>query len=943
MTAASMQKPYFSVIVPLYNQAGYVGEALNTLLNQTFGDWECIIVNDGSTDNSGEVALSYVQKDKRFRYYEKPNGGCGSALNEGLKHVQGEWICWLSSDDFFEPDKLENHVKAIEANPGIKFFYSLLYAYLEDTKQKLPQNLKYQAPNHDYQVLEFFRINYVHGNSFAMHHTVVQEVGNFNIELKQGQDFDMWLRISSKFKTKFMPLRTCTTRLHEAQTTNLFPEGGTFDSTRSLFDFTNAAAFQDIFPFSDITKPEEFEKFFRDIVIVNLDPEFFVNKLGANTLLIDKALDFATRTFSAGQREHIQTAITPFLDTLRFNVRNTNILHLLDKVDVTKDFVFKRHDLLAIARVQARQIAEQGYQKKSIIYERFIYNYTKGNDPHILFYGKADEKLAATLAPSMIFKWGVAAVSQKKNLYFHRFTICCEKCRQHFNFYTEFEYKNSAQSEYFLCPECKSTYFLDESLVNDYVIYHQQKHQHGNPAPAADKKPFAFIIPVADYLGGGTKVVFQYLAWLEQNNINCTVFTKGDPPDWIQCKSTFVKYESLAVIDFSGFDHVISFSVFEILELLSIVPLDKIVHLCQGYQGYHYGTTYDIMRSDKYIFDALHAIPVKLIVVSKHLEELFRTRFGRESLYIPNFIDHSVFYPRNGINRIPNSILFIGTPDHLLKNFIFLVMAVKHIMSQHPEIKPEIHLVTGHVLQNDEATGNDLSAETGVEIKCYHHIHPQEVAHLMHSVSVVCCTSWYEGFGLPMLEAMACGTPVITTNTMGTDVFCNDMVNSRVLHCQNGLGFAEALLAAFNEGNVLRQQQAKGIETAAHYNYNKSAEAFCKAIYELRGRVITIPFSHEAITPATDNKFLPVDIMIPVNGTNHPDNTYIAAFEESTPSTLRISFIYNADETSMGEIHSLHGKNLIHFLGVYNNPTLSELHDRALRAFRHRYVLLTFP
>ena len=84
--------PFFSILVPTYNQAQYLGEALDSLSTQTDPDWEAIIVNDGSTDNTADIIEAYCQKDSRFQAIHKPNGGTGSALNVGLDNVKGEWI-----------------------------------------------------------------------------------------------------------------------------------------------------------------------------------------------------------------------------------------------------------------------------------------------------------------------------------------------------------------------------------------------------------------------------------------------------------------------------------------------------------------------------------------------------------------------------------------------------------------------------------------------------------------------------------------------------------------------------------------------------------------------------------------------------------------------------------------------------------------------------------
>jgi glycosyltransferase involved in cell wall biosynthesis len=96
-----------SIIVPCYNQAQYLDEALQSVLDQTYSNWECIIVNDGSPDDTEEVAKQWLEKDNRFIYLKKENGGLSSARNAGLAIAVGEFIQFLDSDDLIEKRKLE--------------------------------------------------------------------------------------------------------------------------------------------------------------------------------------------------------------------------------------------------------------------------------------------------------------------------------------------------------------------------------------------------------------------------------------------------------------------------------------------------------------------------------------------------------------------------------------------------------------------------------------------------------------------------------------------------------------------------------------------------------------------------------------------------------------------------------------------------------------------
>ena len=99
--------PLVSIIIPCYNQGNLLVNALGSVLKQSLSAWECIIINDGSTDNSAEIAKAFCAKDKRFTYIYQQNGGSATARNTGLKHVQGKYIQFLDADDIIEIYKLE--------------------------------------------------------------------------------------------------------------------------------------------------------------------------------------------------------------------------------------------------------------------------------------------------------------------------------------------------------------------------------------------------------------------------------------------------------------------------------------------------------------------------------------------------------------------------------------------------------------------------------------------------------------------------------------------------------------------------------------------------------------------------------------------------------------------------------------------------------------------
>lgn len=116
-------QPLISVIIPCYNQAVYLPDALESLLRQTYNQWEAIIVNDGSPDNTGEVAAYYIAKDKRFKYIEKKNGGLSSARNAGISNSKGKFILPLDADDMIADTYIAEAISIFEKMPQVELVY----------------------------------------------------------------------------------------------------------------------------------------------------------------------------------------------------------------------------------------------------------------------------------------------------------------------------------------------------------------------------------------------------------------------------------------------------------------------------------------------------------------------------------------------------------------------------------------------------------------------------------------------------------------------------------------------------------------------------------------------------------------------------------------------------------------------------------------------------
>lgn len=143
-----MPNPLVTIIIPCYNYGRFLADALESLLAQTYPHWECIVVNDGSTDNTGDVANHYLQKDPRFKYIYQENEGVSGARNKALKQAAGAYIQLLDADDLLESDKLKLQVAFFEENTAVDLIYSNMIFFKDADKESRsePKLLHHKMP-----------------------------------------------------------------------------------------------------------------------------------------------------------------------------------------------------------------------------------------------------------------------------------------------------------------------------------------------------------------------------------------------------------------------------------------------------------------------------------------------------------------------------------------------------------------------------------------------------------------------------------------------------------------------------------------------------------------------------------------------------------------------------------------------------------------------------
>jgi Glycosyltransferases involved in cell wall biogenesis len=180
--------PLVSIVVPIYNSASYLPRCLDSILKQTYTNWECILINDGSTDNSSEIAQNYVARDSRFSLYSQENRGLSAARNLGLDHAKGKWLACVDSDDELLPEYLAVLCETGEKNNADLVNGSRLCVYENGPKVPIiindtvcyPKQAQLEYLHHDYLVtiVKLYRMEIIRKNNLR-----------FNTDVRWAEDY----------------------------------------------------------------------------------------------------------------------------------------------------------------------------------------------------------------------------------------------------------------------------------------------------------------------------------------------------------------------------------------------------------------------------------------------------------------------------------------------------------------------------------------------------------------------------------------------------------------------------------------------------------------------------------------------------------------------------------------------------------------------------------
>ncbi|MDP6112052.1 MAG: glycosyltransferase family 2 protein [Planctomycetota bacterium] len=236
-----------SIVTPTFNRSAYLGETIQSVLDQDYQNFEHIVVDDGSTDNTHEVVEEF--SDTRLRFVPKKHSGVSSTRNRGIEEAEGDFILWLDSDDVLLPDALSNHVSVINEFPKADVFYGHLI-YCDASLNKLHIAKLPEWYGKTPALLELLPTTCPISNPATMVRAVCYEwFGDYDESFLRAEDYEMWARLAKFTNFKLVDNLLAKYRVHESSLSNTNDEEiDTSFEARVVQNLVERHSLEELFP-----------------------------------------------------------------------------------------------------------------------------------------------------------------------------------------------------------------------------------------------------------------------------------------------------------------------------------------------------------------------------------------------------------------------------------------------------------------------------------------------------------------------------------------------------------------------------------------------------------------------------------------------------------------------------------------------------------------------
>ncbi|MBY3167864.1 glycosyltransferase family 2 protein [Rhizobium laguerreae] len=212
MTAETGCLPTVSVIIPTYNRARFIREAIESVFSQTYRDFELIVIDDGSTDETAKIVRALV--DNRLNFIRQENRGRSAARNRAIALARGRYIAFLDSDDMYLPDKLAQQVDYMDSHPEDGMIYTSAMCIDGDGNPLNSQRYEAWADGEIYKQVAFFQPVTITLPTVMVRREVLNAVGGFDEAMDRFEDTDLWRRIAKHYRVGILVEATCILRTH---------------------------------------------------------------------------------------------------------------------------------------------------------------------------------------------------------------------------------------------------------------------------------------------------------------------------------------------------------------------------------------------------------------------------------------------------------------------------------------------------------------------------------------------------------------------------------------------------------------------------------------------------------------------------------------------------------------------------------------------------------